>query len=332
MKTRKLGDWEVGAIGLGCMGMSHAYGQPDDAESIQVLNRALDLGVSHWDTADIYGPRTNEELLSRVLKDRRQEVFLATKFGIVHDRTLTSHQDLVAQNSPYFLDGSPAYVKKACEASLFRLGVDHIDLYYLHRVDRRTPIEDTVGAMAELVQEGKVRFLGLSEASVSTVRRAYSVHPITALQNEYSLWTRDHEAEVIPACRELGITFVAYSPLGRGFLSGELNSPDDLEATDWRRGNPRFQGENFYRNLEMVETVKAIADAKGATPAQVALAWVLGQNPEMIPIPGTKRIKYLEQNIAATEVELTPAEVAVLSTLEPAGPRYDEAMMANIGG
>lgn len=332
MKTRKLGDWEVGAIGLGCMGMTHAYGQPDEEGSIQVLNRALELGVNHWDTADIYGPRTNEELLSRVLKDRRPEVFLATKFGIVYDRSLTSHQDLVAANEPYFIDGTPAYVKKACEASLRRLGVDHIDLYYLHRVDRRTPIEDTVGALAELVQEGKIRFVGLSEASVSTLRRAHAVHPITALQNEYSLWTRDHETEVIPTCQELGITFVAYSPLGRGFLSGELKSPDDLEPNDWRRTNPRFQGENFFKNLEMVETVKALAERKGVLPAQLALAYVLTKNPNMIPIPGTKRLKYLEQNVAATEINLTPEEIADLSTLQPSGARYNDAMMANLGG
>jgi len=332
MKTRKLGDWEVGAIGLGCMGMSHAYGTPDDQESIRVLNRALELGVNHWDTADIYGPRTNEELLSRVLKDRRPEVFLATKFGIVYDRSITSHQDLVAKNEPYFIDGTAAYVKKACEASLLRLGVDHIDLYYLHRVDRRTPIEEAVGAMAELVKEGKVRFLGLSEASVSTLRRANAVHPITALQNEYSLWTRDHEREVIPTVRELGITLVAYSPLGRGFLSGELKSPDDLAEDDWRRGNPRFQGENFFKNLEMVETVSQIAERKGVLPAQVALAWVLAQGEGIVPIPGTKRLKYLEQNVAATEIELTADDVAELSTLEPTGPRYNEAMMANLGG
>lgn len=321
-----------GPIGLGCMGMTHGYGHPNGQESIDVLHRALELGIKHWDTADIYGPRTNEELLSQVLRNRRSDVFLATKFGIVYDRSLTTHQDLVAQNVPYFLDGTPEYVKKACEASLRRLGVDHIDLYYLHRRDKRVPIEETVGAMAKLVEEGKVRFLGLSEVSPETLRKAHSTHPITALQSEYSLWTRDHETSVIPTARSLGITLVAYSPLGRGFLTGELRSPDDIEEGDWRKDNPRFQGENFLKNLEMVETIKGLASKKGVEPSQIALAWVLAQGDGIVPIPGTKRLKYLEQNAAATRVELSAEELELLSTLKPTGPRYTEAMMANVNG
>jgi len=333
MKTTKIGDREVGVLGLGCMGMTYAYGQPDNEESIRVLHRALELRVNHWDTADVYGPRTNEELLALVLKDRRDDVFLATKFGIVHDRSLTSHQDLVAENAPLFIDGTPAYVKKAIDLSLQRLGVDHVDLYYLHRVDRRTPIEETVGAMADLVKAGKVKHLGLSDASPETLRRAHAVHPITALQNEYSLWTREHETRAFPVCRELGIKIVGYSPLGRGFLTGELKSEADLPEGDWRRNNPRFQGENFTKNLEMVATVRNLATRKGATPAQVALAWVLAQGEDILPIPGTKRVKYLEQNVASTTVTLSAEDLAELSALAPtAGDRYNEVMMANVGG
>ncbi|MCC7230991.1 MAG: aldo/keto reductase [Fimbriimonadaceae bacterium] len=333
MRKTRLGSDEVGAIGLGCMGMTYAYGSGNDAESLRVLERSLELGVNLWDTADIYGPRSNEELLASVLANRRSRVFLATKFGIVYDRSLTSHQDLVQADTPYFIDGTPQYVRKACEASLLRLRTDHIDLYYLHRVDRRTAIEETVGAMSELVKEGKVRYLGLSEASMGTLRRAHSVHPITALQNEYSLWTRDHESEVIPTCRDLGIKFVAYSPLGRGFLTGELRSEADLQPDDWRRGNPRFQGENFARNLEMVETVRAIAHEKGVKGAQVALAWVLAQGDGILPIPGTKHVSYLEQNVGAVELELSTADLDALSRLQPAsGARYGETMMANLGG
>ena len=333
MTTRKIGNDEVGAIGLGCMGMSHAYGTPDNDESLRVLDRALELGVNLWDTADAYGPGTNEELLAQRLATRRAEVFLATKCGIVHDRALTSHQDLVDRGEPYFIDGTPAYVKKSCEASLKRLGVSHIDLYYLHRADRRTPIEDTMGAMAELVNEGKIRYVGLSEVSTVTLRRAYVIHPVSALQNEYSLWTRDHEASVIPTCRELGIAFVCYSPLGRGFLTGELSTPESFPENDWRRTNPRFQGENFYANLGIVETVREIARYKRATPAQIALAWLLAKGDDIIPIPGTKRVRYLEQNAGAADITLSKAEMDVLSGLPaPSGARYNEAMMANIGG
>lgn len=333
MRKTRLGSDEVGAIGLGCMGMTYAYGIGDDAESRRVLERSLELGVNLWDTADIYGPRSNEELLASMLAIHRPQVFLATKFGIVYDRSLTSHQDLAQADTPYFIDGTPQYVRKACEASLLRLGVDHIDLYYLHRVDRRTPIEETVGAMSELIKEGKIRYLGLSEASIGTLRRAHAVHPITALQNEYSLWTRDHESEVIPTCKELGIEFVAYSPLGRGFLTGEIRSEADLQPDDWRRGNPRFQGENFAKNLNMVETVRTIAVAKGATGAQIALAWVLAQGDRILPIPGTKRVSYLEQNVGSVEIELSQTELNALSSLQPAsGARYTEAMMSNLGG
>lgn len=333
MRTRKIGNDEVGAIGLGCMGMTHGYGVPNNEESLRVLDRALELGVNLWDTADAYGPKTNEELLAQRLNTRRSDVFLATKCGIVHDRSLTSHQDLVELGEPYFIDGTPSYVKKACDASLKRLGIDHIDLYYLHRADRRTPIEDTMGAMKELVEGGKVRYVGLSEVSTVTLRRAHAVHPVTALQNEYSLWTRDHEASVIPTCRELGISFVCYSPLGRGFLTGELTTPESLPENDWRRTNPRFQGENFYANLGIVETVREIARYRHATPAQIALAWLLAKGEDIIPIPGTKRVRYLEVNAAAADIQLTKAELDVLSGLPaPAGPRYNEAMMANIGG
>jgi len=333
VKTRIIGGQEVGEIGLGCMGMTHAYGSPNNEESLRVLDRALELGVSLWDTADIYGPRTNEELLGQGLKSRRDQVFLSTKCGIVYDPSMSSHAEAGAEGAAYLVDGTAPYIKKACEASLRRLGTDYIDLYYLHRADRRTPIEETMGAMAELVAEGKVRHVGLSEVSTVTLRRAHAVHPVAALQNEYSLWTRDHEADVIPTCRELGIAFVAYSPLGRGFLTGELSTPDALPEGDWRRNNPRFQGENFYANMGILETVREIAKYKGATPSQVALAWLLAKGDDIIPIPGTKRRRYLEQNVAAADLHLSAAELGVLSKLEPAsGARYNEAMMANIGG
>ena len=333
MKTRIIGGRAVGEIGLGCMGMTHAYGSPNNEESLRVLDRALELGVDLWDTADIYGPRTNEELLGQALKGRRDQVFLSTKCGIVYDPAMSSHADAKAEGAAYLVDGTPSYIKKACEASLTRLGTDYIDLYYLHRADRRTPIEETMGAMADLVAEGKVRHVGLSEVSTVTLRRAHAVHPVAALQNEYSLWTRDHEADVLPSCRELGIAFVAYSPLGRGFLTGELSTPDALPEGDWRRNNPRFQGENFYANMGILETVREIAKYKGATPSQVALAWLLAKGDDIIPIPGTKRRRYLEQNVEAADLHLSAAELGVLSKLEPAsGARYNEAMMANIGG
>ena len=331
MKKRKIGNDEVGEIGLGCMGMSFAYGAADDDESIKVLNRALELGINHWDTADMYGAGKNELLLARVLKDRRKEVFLATKFGNVMDRTLTSHQDLVQQDAPHIVDGTPEYVRKCCDNSLKRLGVDQIDLYYQHRVDKRVPIEDTVGAMAELVAEGKVRYLGLSEASVDSIRRAHNTHPITALQTEYSLWTRDVELDILPTVQKLGIAFVPYSPLGRGFLTGEIKSPDDLAADDWRRHNPRFQGENFQKNLKLVERVRLVAEGQEATPAQVALAWVLTQGQDILPIPGTKRVKYLEENAAADVVHLSAEDIEELSGLTAVGTRYPEAAMQFVG-
>lgn len=323
MKLRKLGDRHVGEIGLGCMGMSFAYGASDEAECLRVFDRALALGCNFWDTADMYGAGANESLLAKRLNTRRAEVFLATKFGNVYDRSMTSHQDQVAADAPWIVDGTPTYVKKACERSLQRLGVDTIDPYYQHRVDPKTPIEETIGAMAELVQEGKVRFLGLSEASAATIRKANALHPITAVQSEYSLWSRDYEHDVIPVCEELGITFVPYSPLGRGFLTGEIKSLDDLGPDDWRRLNPRFQGDNFQKNLELVAQVKRIAAAKGVSASQIALAWVLDQNDTLIPIPGTKRIKYLEENCSATTIVLTEEEEEALAGIMPAsGGRY----------
>lgn len=267
MKTRKIGDRQVGELGLGCMGMSFAYGPADDNESLQVLDRAIELGIDFWDTADMYGAGKNEELLSKALAKHRDKVFLATKFGNVYDRSITSHQDQVDQQAAWIVDGTPEYVHKCIERSLQRLGTDHVDLYYQHRVDPKVPIEETIGAMAELVRAGKVRHLGLSEASAATIRRAHNVHPIAALQTEYSLWTRHVEKEILPTCRELGITFVPYSPLGRGFLTGAIKSQDDLPADDWRRQNPRFQGDNLQKNLRLVEQVKAIADRHEATPA-----------------------------------------------------------------
>ena len=326
MKQRTIGGQSVGAIGLGCMGMSFAYGPADENESIAVLNRALELGVNHWDTADMYGAGKNEELLSKVLKDRRDEVFLATKFANVYDKSLTSHQDLVAQGDPWIVDNTPAYIRKAIDLSLRRLGVDHVDLYYMHRVDERVPIEETVGTMADLVQAGKIKHIGLSEVTESTLKRAAAVHTIAAVQNEFSLWTRVFEEDVLPETQELEVAFVPYSPLGRGFLTGEIKSIDDLPADDWRRQNPRFQGENFNKNFEIVETVKRIADEHGVTPSQIALAWVLAKGDNVAPIPGTKRIKYLEQNTASADIELTPSQLEELDGVPVAeGERYPEA-------
>jgi aryl-alcohol dehydrogenase-like predicted oxidoreductase len=318
MDTRILGTkgLEVSEQGLGCMGMSEFYGSTDEQEAIATIHRALELGVNFLDTADMYGPFTNEKLVGRAIAGRREEVVLATKFG----------NERAEDGSLLGVNGKPEYVHRACEASLGRLGVEHIDLYYQHRVDKTVPIEETVGAMAELVEQGKVRHLGLSEASPETIRRANGVHPITALQTEYSLWTRDPEEKVLPTVRELGIGFVAYSPLGRGFLSGRIQSPEDLEDDDFRRNNPRFQGENFERNLELVERVKEIAEEKGATPGQLALAWVLHQGEDIVPIPGTKRRSYLEENVGASEIELTDDDLRRIDEAAPrgatAGQRY----------
>jgi aryl-alcohol dehydrogenase-like predicted oxidoreductase len=310
MEIRTLGQGlSVSAIGLGCMGMSEFYGDGDDQESIAVIHRALELGVNFLDTADMYGPFTNEELVGRAIAGRRDEVVIATKFGNVRG----------PNGERLGVRGDAEYVHQACEGSLQRLGVDHIDLYYQHRVDPDTPIEETVGAMQELVQEGKVRHLGLSEAAPATIRRAHEVHPITALQTEYSLWSRDPEEEILPTVRELGIGFVAYSPLGRGFLSGQIQSPDDFAPDDFRRTNPRFQGENFQRNLELVERVKEIAAEKGVTPGQLALAWLLHQGDDIVPIPGTKRVKYLEENVAAADIELSEEDLARIDEAAPAG-------------
>jgi aryl-alcohol dehydrogenase-like predicted oxidoreductase len=317
MERRRLGadGPETGAVGLGCMGMSDFYGPGDEQESIAVVHRALELGVTLLDTADMYGPYTNEELLGRAVRDLRRESFLvATKFGIVR-----SSDPLVRG-----VDGRPEYVRKCCEGSLGRLGLETIDLYYQHRVDPKVPIEDTVGAMGELVKEGKVRWLGLSEASPSTIRRAHSVHRITALQSEYSLWTREHEKGSLLTCRELGIGFVAYSPLGRGFLTGRFRSVDDLPPDDWRRSSPRFQAGNFERNLALADRVREIAVHKGCTPAQLALAWVLARGRDIVPIPGTKRLSYLEENLAATEVELTGEDMERLNVAFPEGAATGE--------
>jgi aryl-alcohol dehydrogenase-like predicted oxidoreductase len=316
MDTRRLGSQglEVSEQGLGCMGMSEFYGTADEGEAAATIHRALELGITFFDTADMYGPFTNEQLVGKALAGRRDDVVIATKFGNVRG----------PNGERLGISGKPDYVREACDASLRRLGIDTIDLYYQHRVDPETPIEDTVGAMAELVEAGKVRYLGLSEAAPSTVRRAHAVHPITALQSEYSLWTRDPEDGVLPTVRELGIGFVAYSPLGRGFLSGRFRSPDDFEEGDFRRFHPRFQGDNFQRNLELVERVEEIAAEKGATPGQLALAWVLSRGDDVVPIPGTKHRSYLEENAAASDVELSDDDVRRLDEAFPAGATAGE--------
>ena len=326
MDTRVLGTQglTVSTLGLGCMGMSEFYGSADEGEALATIHRALDLGVSLLDTADMYGPHKNEQLVGAAIADRRDDVVLATKFGITRDP---------AEPGKRGINGRPEYVHKACDASLRRLGLDVIDLYYQHRVDPDVDIEETVGAMAELVDAGKVRFLGLSEAGVDTIRRAHAVHPISALQTEYSLWSRDPEEEILPVLRELGIGFVPYSPLGRGFLSGQIRSVDDLDADDYRRSNPRFQGENFQKNLDLVDKLEELAREKGASASQLALAWVLAQGDDLVPIPGTKRVKYLEENVEAAELSLDAGDLQRIAAALPeaAGTRYPAEMMKSVG-
>jgi aryl-alcohol dehydrogenase-like predicted oxidoreductase len=323
MQDRKLGGegLVVSALGLGCMGMSEFYGPSSEAESITTIHRALDLGVRFLDTADMYGPFKNEELVGRAIKGRREEVVLATKFGSMRG----------TDGAFLGISGTPDYVRKACDASLARLQVDHIDLYYQHRVDRTVPIEDTIGAMAELVQQGKVRYLGMSEASPATLRRAVAVHPISALQTEYSLWSREPEDEIVPACRELNVGFVAYSPLGRGFLTGQFKSIDDLDPKDFRRLSPRFQGDNFQKNLDLVRHIEELARTKGCTPAQLALAWLLTKGQDIVPIPGTRSITRLEENIGALNVKLSADDLRRIDEIAPqdvaAGLRYPESSM-----
>jgi aryl-alcohol dehydrogenase-like predicted oxidoreductase len=328
MNTRTLGPEgpEVSAIGLGCMGMSAFYGAADEGEALETIHRALELGCNFLDTSDMYGPHTNERLVGRAIKGHRDDVFLATKFGI--------RLEPGADGGPPIrsIDGSPEYVRTACEASLERLGVERIDLYYQHRVDPNTPIEETVGAMAELVGAGKVRYLGLSEASAATIRRAHAVHPITAVQSEYSLWTRDVEADILPTLEELGIALVAYSPLGRGFLSGRFSSPEELDEGDFRRYGPRFTGDNLLENRKLAERVRELASEKGLTPGQLALAWVLHRGGHIVPIPGTKRVSYLEENLAAADIELSAEEVLRIAETVPTatGERYDEQGMRSV--